>query len=417
MKAFKEICRYSSKFAHMHKPKKKWVECMGYIFCKISGNDYIVDDVVGISQGGEMYVTMSPDDLARVEKEQANRPGTFTGGWWHTHPGLTVFFSHVDCQNQLFWQAQNEDGLGIVFDLEMIDETRTGLAVFRVDDPMSTDLKYHEVKWEALDWTSKDFLEAIQMLGISTIVGKKLAQHLKLLPKEPPKPEPEIIISPDMDFLTEAKKNQARADLFIKMNMVDKVLEAKKTAIILLSKSGERQLYIDQMIDYVEYSLKNNRIDEAKEVLIRLDVMKDEHRFPEEDAAYYTGRTYQLLAEINYKEGRFSKYVDYLEEAIKCFNDDEYEIGEAECLMKLGEIYEIIYKEPKMAIEIYGKTKKKINKILEDFAEELEDEPDNAELIKNVQKWKEYLKIVDNKIVQQMNEKKSEQGSGMKRIL
>jgi len=180
MKAFTEICKYSAKFAHMHKPKKRWVECMGYIFCKISGNDYIVDDVVGISQGGEIFVTMSPDDLARVEKEQANRPGTFTGGWWHTHPGLTVFFSHVDCQNQLFWQAQNEDGLGIVFDLEMMDETRTGLAVFRVDDPMSTDLKYHEVEWAPLDWTAKGFIEATQYLGIGDYTAKKLAQHLKL---------------------------------------------------------------------------------------------------------------------------------------------------------------------------------------------------------------------------------------------
>ena len=56
--------------------------------------------------------------------------------------------------------------------------------------------------------------EATQYLGIGDYTAKKLAQHLKLLPKDKPKPEPDIVITPDMDFLTEAKKHQAKADLF-----------------------------------------------------------------------------------------------------------------------------------------------------------------------------------------------------------
>ena len=120
MKVFTEICKFSAQYASNYILKSKWVESMGYLFCRKDGDKYLIEDAAGITRGGETYVSMTPDDLAKIEQLQADHPNHFLGGWFHTHPGLSPFFSTTDVQNQMFYQAQNDDGLGLVFDHSMV---------------------------------------------------------------------------------------------------------------------------------------------------------------------------------------------------------------------------------------------------------------------------------------------------------
>ncbi len=145
MKAFRNICEFSAQYASNYIDRRKWVECMGYLFCRQDGDRYLISDAVGISRGGETFVTMTPDDLARVETLEKEHPEDFLGGWWHTHPGLSPFFSDTDVQNQMFYQAQNEDGLGLVFDHSMIDSKFIGFKIFRLDDAQDPLTQYHDV--------------------------------------------------------------------------------------------------------------------------------------------------------------------------------------------------------------------------------------------------------------------------------
>ena len=85
--------------------------------------------------------------------------------------------------------------------------------------------------------------------------------------------------------------------------------------------------------------------------------------------------------------------------------------------MKKAEIFELIYKDTKTAIEIYGKAKKKIQTIVEDLNEEIEDGEDSPETHNQLQRWKNKLKETDQKVVQLISEKKADPNAGMKRIV
>jgi len=162
---FRTICEYSSKYSNFQIPKEKWVECMGYLLCdnpKPGDMEYIVRKAIGMASGSEMRVEIPLDELSKIEKIIDENPSLFLGGWWHTHPGLSIFFSDTDIKNQSFYQQHNEDGLGIVFDLEMIGENFIGFKIFRNDSKEST--SYHEVEYELRDFTEYKLKEALSFI-------------------------------------------------------------------------------------------------------------------------------------------------------------------------------------------------------------------------------------------------------------
>jgi len=152
------VLRFGSKYLE----QKKLSEVMGVLIGRLEGEDeiknVIVEDVVPVSHGGSIEVKFSVDQLGAFGDidgkiwEQYGDLGWFSLGWYHSHPGLGIFFSETDKFNQIFWQ-KNPSGIGIVFDHTYLDKPGdAGFRIFRLDeinlDDPSLALKsgYHEVK-------------------------------------------------------------------------------------------------------------------------------------------------------------------------------------------------------------------------------------------------------------------------------
>ncbi len=130
---------------------------------------------------------MTPDDLAKIETLQAQHPDDFLGGWFHTHPGLSPFFSSTDIQNQMFYQAGNQDGLGIVLpDHSMVSPSFIGFKIFRLRDAQDPNTDYYDVEWTPLDWTEEGLEDALMPIGVSHKIIEMLAFNLGLRENAPP---------------------------------------------------------------------------------------------------------------------------------------------------------------------------------------------------------------------------------------
>ncbi|MGQ4875678.1 MAG: Mov34/MPN/PAD-1 family protein [Promethearchaeia archaeon] len=175
-KAYKEMVKYLSQYSSFKIPREKWVECMGILFGRVEGDYYFIEDAIGVTSGTELDVQVSPMKLPEIIQSESNLFGgdLFVTGWWHTHPGLTPFFSETDIKNQAFYQANNPDGLGIVFDHEIIDEDNLGFQIFRLEHQFSD--QYYEVKYQLQGFTKKGIKECMELLGIDERITEALME-------------------------------------------------------------------------------------------------------------------------------------------------------------------------------------------------------------------------------------------------
>ncbi len=185
------VLRFGSKYLD----HSKLSEVMGVLIGKLEGEgeikDVIVEDVVPVSHGGTIEVKFSVDQLGAFGEldskiwEQYGDLGWFSVGWYHSHPGLGIFFSETDKFNQIFWQ-KNPSGIGIVFDHTYLDkpEGDVGFRIFRLnetnlDDPsvaMKSD--YHEVKAIVEPPNNRDFY--VKLMGLINNVHTGSPQILEL---------------------------------------------------------------------------------------------------------------------------------------------------------------------------------------------------------------------------------------------
>ncbi|MFW9895148.1 MAG: hypothetical protein ACFFD7_05020 [Candidatus Thorarchaeota archaeon] len=152
------VLRFGSKVLE----KNKLSEVMGVLIGHLEGEgeikNVIVEDVAPVSHGGMIEVKFTADQLGAFEVldsriyDEFGHLGWFSVGWFHSHPGLSIFFSETDKFNQIFWQ-KNPSGIGIVFDHTYLEKPNDlGFRVFRLDEKNLDDptraLKsdYHEVK-------------------------------------------------------------------------------------------------------------------------------------------------------------------------------------------------------------------------------------------------------------------------------
>ncbi|MFX1408925.1 MAG: Mov34/MPN/PAD-1 family protein [Promethearchaeota archaeon] len=146
------VLRFGSKV----RDRKQYKEVMGVLIGHLEGEpdkkgikDVIVEDAVPISHGGSIEVAFAPEDyvtFSTVDAAYAEK-GWFSIGWYHSHPGLKIFFSSTDVKNMLGWQTPNPSAIGIVFDHSFLETPGDmGFRTFRLDDPSKGQTtNYHEV--------------------------------------------------------------------------------------------------------------------------------------------------------------------------------------------------------------------------------------------------------------------------------
>ncbi|MHA2131680.1 MAG: hypothetical protein ACW99L_17065, partial [Promethearchaeota archaeon] len=172
------VLRFGSKYIEHSKLSEVMGVLIGHLVGDSEIQDVIVEDVVPVSHGGTIEVKFSVEQLGAFGEldskiwEQYGDLGWFSVGWYHSHPGLGLFFSDTDKFNQIFWQ-KNPSGIGIVFDHTLLDKPENvGFKIFRLnetnlEDPtvaMKSD--YHEVEAvvESPDNTEY-YLKIMELIG------------------------------------------------------------------------------------------------------------------------------------------------------------------------------------------------------------------------------------------------------------
>ncbi|MFX1377703.1 MAG: Mov34/MPN/PAD-1 family protein [Promethearchaeota archaeon] len=155
--AYYKMLLHVLRFGNKARDRRQFRECMGILIGHLEGEpdkkgirDVIIEEVVPISHGGAIEVAFAPEDYVTFSMVDANyaEKGWFSCGWYHSHPGLEIFFSSTDIRNQLGWQTPNPSAIGIVFDHTYLEKPGDlGFRTFRLDNPNKGQMSgYHEVK-------------------------------------------------------------------------------------------------------------------------------------------------------------------------------------------------------------------------------------------------------------------------------
>ncbi|MFX1554115.1 MAG: hypothetical protein ACFFBV_09325 [Promethearchaeota archaeon] len=155
--AYYKMLLHVLRFGNKVRDRKQFREVMGILIGHLEGEpdkkgirDVIIEDAVPISHGSSIEVAFQPEDyvtFSMVDAAYAEN-NWFSCGWFHSHPGLDIFFSSTDVRNQLGWQTPNPSAIGIVFDHTHLETPGDlGFRTFRLDNPAKGQMSgYHEVE-------------------------------------------------------------------------------------------------------------------------------------------------------------------------------------------------------------------------------------------------------------------------------
>ncbi|MHA1818918.1 MAG: Mov34/MPN/PAD-1 family protein [Promethearchaeota archaeon] len=411
---FDEICEFSSKYANFRMPRERWVECMGYLFCKREGDEYIVADAVGMISGSDMYVEMTPEELASIERLEKERPGLFLGGWFHTHPGLTPFYSDTDVQNQSFYQQYNEDGLGIVFDLNMVSEDFIGFKIFRNDSKNAK--TYHEVSYELRDFTEDKLRQALEKLGgypkwlihnLAVYLGlsdqaliKKELPNINNLLKDSGKLSEESALEEGDKYFKKAKVYQFKRDF-------NSAFENMYLAAEFYHLADEIEMCLDSILDAIGYLAKTDYTFLMEDIEAHYKEIAEE--LDKESANYYMGKLMVSISDLKREEGNLTFAVEYLKKGVSYFDPDEDYEEIFDCYDKMSEAYKSMnaLTERKKVLE----HALKFAALAEKEANSGEDEDEAEEITRN---WN---KIINDLRAELERLEKETKGAGLQRII
>jgi len=193
--AYKTIILYASRYANKSIPNEEWKEIYG-ILVGYSDEDYVyVERAEGLTFGhatdvqlDERHYVFIDDIQQKLDKEEKNY---YIIGWFHSHPGLGLFFSYIDIINQLGFQAKNPDFCGLVFDHTLLGKKKkekvegtshtitkydTGFEIYRISDvnldvnSPQFDNNYHKVDY-IIDGLNKFFFANV-LSELSALVSE-----------------------------------------------------------------------------------------------------------------------------------------------------------------------------------------------------------------------------------------------------
>lgn len=197
--AYKTIILYASRYANQAIPPAEWKEIYGILIGHITDALVIVEKAEALTFGHSTDVQLDERHYGFIEqienKLYEENQGRFIVGWFHSHPGLGLFYSYIDLINHIGFQGKNKDSCGLVFDHtllgkkkrekdanseHMITKYDTGFEIYRmnnvnmdINDP-EFDNNYHKVDY-FIDGLNKFFFANV-MTELSALAssGKPL---------------------------------------------------------------------------------------------------------------------------------------------------------------------------------------------------------------------------------------------------
>ena len=195
--AYKTIILYASRYANQAIAPAEWKEIYGILTGYVDDDFVRVENAYALTFGHDTDVQLDHrhyifiDEIEQQLYEENN--GHFVVGWFHSHPGLTLFFSYVDLINQLGFQNKFNDSVGLVFDHTILGKKReekigenvltkysTGFEIYRLTDvnmnpnAAEYDKNYHKVDYIVEGLNKYFFANVLSELSALVAVGKPL---------------------------------------------------------------------------------------------------------------------------------------------------------------------------------------------------------------------------------------------------
>jgi proteasome lid subunit RPN8/RPN11 len=200
--AYKTIILYASRYANQAIPSEDWKEIYGLLIGYYDDELLYVERAIPMTYGHDTDVEFSETDYGDVEKihDELDKEGKgyFIVGWFHSHPGLTLFFSYIDLINQLGFQGKFSDAIGLVFDHTLLGKKReekidnniltkydTGFEIYRLTDvaldsnSVEFETNYHKVDYIVEGLNKFFFANVLAELSSLVSAGKPLQEAFK----------------------------------------------------------------------------------------------------------------------------------------------------------------------------------------------------------------------------------------------
>ena len=166
--AYKTIILYCSRYANNAIPKENWKEIYGILLGYTDDDFVYVEKAEALTFGHSTDVQLDQRHYVFIseiqEKLDNEKKGYYMVGWFHSHPGLGLFFSDIDILNQLGFQTNNLDFCGLVFDHTLLgkkkeDKILSDEGVEHSITKYDTGFEIYRIKDINLDINSEDFTE------------------------------------------------------------------------------------------------------------------------------------------------------------------------------------------------------------------------------------------------------------------
>ncbi|UCC19274.1 MAG: hypothetical protein JSV62_14405 [Promethearchaeota archaeon] len=404
--AYKTIILYASRYANKSIPPEQWKEIYGILIGNSDKELVYVERAEALTFGHATDVQLDERHYGFIEEIQGKLDkegkGYYMVGWFHSHPGLNLFFSYIDIINQLGFQQNNEDFCGLVFDHTLLGKKKeeiiksedgtehamtkydTGFEIYRITDvnmninDPSFDNNYHKVDY-IIDGLNKYFFANV-LSELSSLVteGKPLqsAYREEFAREKNSLREPQSFESQSSDFsnenfLTEIPMTEDIAfgvdDFFYSESTTKKKqreIKSKETAEQLIYQGNQAFENKDSFIGIEKFKqgiaiYKENKDFERVLELLRIvshKCISNEHltfagEFVEDlnkiakkqNHRFYLGVAYYINGYLLLKKGDNEVLEDALnkiQDAAVNFEKEGDFAGAGMCFNKIGSIYQ-----------------------------------------------------------------------------
>ncbi len=200
--AYKNIILYASRYANQAIPSKDWKEIYGILTGYVDDDFVFVKNSYPLTFGHDTDVQLDERHYVFISEIEdmlyGEGNGHFMVGWFHSHPGLSLFFSDIDISNQLWFQQNNPDFCGLVFDHTILGKKReekienniltkydTGFEIYRLTDvtvdvnSVEFENNYHKIDYIVEGLNKFFFANVLAELSSLASAGKPLQEAFK----------------------------------------------------------------------------------------------------------------------------------------------------------------------------------------------------------------------------------------------
>ena len=353
--AYYKMLVHVLRFGNKARDRRQFKEVMGILIGRLEGEpdkkgirDVIIEDAVPISHGGAIEVAFAPEDYVTFSMVDASyaEKNWFSCGWYHSHPGLNIFFSSTDIRNQLGWQTPNPSAIGIVFDHTYLEKPGDlGFRTYRLDNPAKGQMSgYHELKTTVEPPDNIEYY--IKLIEIINCIHSKEPPILEI--NEMPDLFSDISFPSESQIL--AKKPQLNSMM---------ILSSLKTGLTKFIELSVVPLV--KILNSWSEGIISNTVD--SNLQMRKDVISIKNNLSEGISTLQKDFKFSIKEKLNeldmYIDDKFEEFDSYQEFFKELFSNIKTELDEQFKLLfeqKIDDNFDILLRQFSEQIEILTKT-------------------------------------------------------------